>query len=60
MSEIKKLEETLDNATSELAKSYRTYNELVQSILSTLEMDYTSVYGLKKAILQTLSKHLHG
>lgn len=58
--ELKKLEQAVNNAASELAKSYQLYNELVQSVIETVERDYVNVYSMKRAILETLSKHLHG
>lgn len=59
MSVDKSLEEMFSETLGEVKKACARYNKLIEKVLETVDRDYTSVYGLKRAILETISKQLH-
>lgn len=42
-----------------LKDSYARYNSLMTRILDVVNRDYTSMYAIKRAILDSLSESLH-
>lgn len=56
---VEKLTETQQDVLDSLQQSFERYNSLVERLIEVATRDYDSVYDLKKAILESLSKSLH-
>ena len=56
---VEKLTETQQDVLDSLQQSFERYNSLVERLIEVATRDYESVYDLKKAILESLSKSLH-
>lgn len=56
---LSQMNDTQREVLDTLAESYTRYNKLVERIIDVVNENHSSIYSVKKAVLNTLSESLH-